>query len=78
MRRLPKKDRRPYRPLYPRERPDQIVLHNPKTVSAFARVNPDAFYPTASGYEQEQAEKKEEFKKLTNCISERDMWEMCV
>lgn len=111
---------------------DTIVLHNLKTVTTFARDNPDEFYAMATqngeeeaerfyrnariqkeqlekriqdldniirclyedrvsgritperydsmanGYEQEQAEKREELKKLAERISEQDMREKCI
>lgn len=111
---------------------DQIVLHNLKTVTAFARDNPDEFYAMAAkngeaeakkfyktaereklqiekrikeldniirclyedrvcgrltperydvmagGYEQEQAELRQELTSITERISEMDMREKCI
>lgn len=57
---------------------DQIVLHNLKTVAAFARDNPDEFYAMASGYEQEQAELRQKLKSITEIINQMDMREKCI
>lgn len=56
---------------------DTIVLHNLKTVTAFARENPDEFYAMATQNGKEEAEKfcrnaKREKKQLKKRIQDLD------
>lgn len=57
---------------------DTIVLHNIKTVTAFARDNPDEFYAMATQNGEEEAEKKRELQELAESIERMDMRDQCI